>query len=475
MQYLGAMHLPMLAENSVFLCSFAYNVATGKISIEETAHSTVREQLKAICMLALRIEPRCAPVYNWLGATMRTRGETITLPNDRKLDRKGLYLEALRHQDHAVYYCNLASCLIADRAHSPPGHGYWAIVQLPDGRFVGPQELCIEALKCDVNFGRAYVCLTTALALQHVPVHDAFAVVNGRVLGREGLCIEALRCDASLAHPYRTLGTLLAPEETATLADGRIMRNYELLLEAARCTQADDTSAAARCVNSARQILEFQRPELLQSWTRRGHLLFGAQTNALFAMLLLGLQRLETTGAVGLAHQAMLEDMLECWQAGDASKLKVGLLSPGSWQPHRHLEPKPIEHCGALLAGAVGVSQTQAPPNPFHSWTTSQSPFGLFGVTSHHVRASMSIFHSEFYHLFERLRLLSLEATYDEPAVPVPAWAHLALVDDRPTRQTRSRTRGQWYSRLGFPARFPASPARIQRRSGTLHQPTPRR
>ena len=45
--------------------------------------------------------------------------------------------------------------------------------------------------------------------------------------------------------------------------------------------------------------------------------MFSRGTNALFATLLLGVQRLEETGVLPQAHQAMLEDMLEDWTRGD--------------------------------------------------------------------------------------------------------------------------------------------------------------
>ena len=56
-------------------------------------------------------------------------------------------------------------------------------------------------------------------------------------------------------------------------------------------------------------------------WTRRSHGLFSTRTNVLFATLLLGVQRLEETGVLPQAHQAMLEDMLEDWTKGDAQNL----------------------------------------------------------------------------------------------------------------------------------------------------------
>ena len=47
--------------------------------------------------------------------------------------------------------------------------------------------------------------------------------------------------------------------------------------------------------------------------------MFSSDTNDMFATLLLGVQRLEETGVLPQAHQAMLEDMLEEWTWDDDS------------------------------------------------------------------------------------------------------------------------------------------------------------
>ena len=52
-------------------------------------------------------------------------------------------------------------------------------------------------------------------------------------------------------------------------------------------------------------------------WTGTNHSDFPASTNKLFGALFLGIQRLEETGVVPLAHQAMMEDILEGWSGGD--------------------------------------------------------------------------------------------------------------------------------------------------------------
>ena len=53
-------------------------------------------------------------------------------------------------------------------------------------------------------------------------------------------------------------------------------------------------------------------------WKPSLHADYSPPTNKLFATLFLGIQRLEDTGVLPLAHQAMFEEMLECWTVGDA-------------------------------------------------------------------------------------------------------------------------------------------------------------
>ena len=60
----------------------------------------------------------------------------------------------------------------------------------------------------------------------------------------------------------------------------------------------------------------------VRHWTRRSHALFGDSTNIRFGTLLLGLQRLEETGVLPQAHQAMQEDMLEGWTGRDQAYRK---------------------------------------------------------------------------------------------------------------------------------------------------------
>jgi hypothetical protein len=57
-----------------------------------------------------------------------------------------------------------------------------------------------------------------------------------------------------------------------------------------------------------------------QPWTRLSHHKFSPATKELFSTLFLGIQRLEDTAGLPLAHQAMLEEMLEGWCGYDNTR-----------------------------------------------------------------------------------------------------------------------------------------------------------
>jgi hypothetical protein len=52
-------------------------------------------------------------------------------------------------------------------------------------------------------------------------------------------------------------------------------------------------------------------------WSHTTHSDFSTSTGKLFGCLFLGIQRLEETGMIQLAHQAMLEEILEGWDGID--------------------------------------------------------------------------------------------------------------------------------------------------------------
>ena len=73
----------------------------------------------------------------------------------------------------------------------------------------------------------------------------------------------------------------------------------------------EKTEDPATLYQKARRLQENQH------WTRLSHHKFSPATKKLFSTLFLGIQRLEDTAGLPLAHQAMLEEMLECWTKSD--------------------------------------------------------------------------------------------------------------------------------------------------------------
>ena len=64
---------------------------------------------------------------------------------------------------------------------------------------------------------------------------------------------------------------------------------------------------------------EPSKPFISTNWKPSLHDKFW-KTNKLFATLFMGIQRLEDTTGLPLAHQAMLEEILECWTMEDDCK-----------------------------------------------------------------------------------------------------------------------------------------------------------
>ena len=179
---------------------------------------------------------------------------------------------------------------------------------LHDGRTMTERQLYLSALHLNPNFSYAYYNLATCLSRD-----ESITLLDGRTLNKQQLLIEAVRCDPDVGDFYRILGAHLVSEEVALLHDGRTLGKVQLFLEALRRNPGD---------LKARNSLIDSLP-LGQAWDRQHHsLVFGfIPVNALFATLLLGLQRLEAVGMLPPAHHSMLEDMLEGWTWGDTLEL----------------------------------------------------------------------------------------------------------------------------------------------------------
>jgi len=360
-----------LSQRAIGLWASALIITTARYHDPSEALQDAISRGKALLVEALQCDPAFCPAYCDLVGCL-SGSESVTLHDGRTLDGRQLYLEALRVGDHIPALIYLGDCLSSTET-----------ITLPDGRTLNSRQLYLEALQrtdhdadvdCDdlaLRKARAYnglgVCLFEYGAeAVSVTLHD------GRTLSRRQLFVEALKyenCDQI----YRNLGCCLNYTETVALHDGRTLNRLQLFVEALRYANSDLGSAAKLCkyIGSCLHISgdetvtlhdgrTLNLPQLYAenlyynyvcgrsdaepdscylpasylrfipsnyTWNRTwASSRFGggpafAPTNVLFATLLLGLQRLETSGGLPPAHHSMLEDMLEGWTWGDTKDL----------------------------------------------------------------------------------------------------------------------------------------------------------
>ena len=187
---------------------------------------------------------------------------------------------------------------------------------MDDGRALSKHDLILEVTHADPNIAMCYMMLAQTTAADGGSV----TLLDGRTLDACGLLVEAIRCDPTRPMIYLSLGRLLTTDnDTVMLTDGRVMSRLTLALEARMAAVTDgikqtDLDSFEECG----RVVPASHP-----WSRRYTRAFGRPTGLLFATLLLGLQRLEETGRLPLAHQAMLEDMLEGWTWGDSTRITL--------------------------------------------------------------------------------------------------------------------------------------------------------
>lgn len=248
--------------------------ATGFVALAHCLNFTSQTMLpdgrllcdQELCLEALVYEPNNAHAWIVLGMAMKNR-HVITVPDGRNMSKRDVYIEAVRHMQHGA---------------------------------------------CSPRLFASHYCRLGAIleGSERVTLH------NGQVLSEVDLYDEALRFDSTFAHAYYNISSLLnTDEETRILPDGRRMNKTQLLLQSLIFDPSDTDT------------LTELRSEMANcsTWTPRAHAVnvFRPKTNVLFATFLLGLQRLEETEVLPLAHQAMLEDTLECWTWRDDSDLEL--------------------------------------------------------------------------------------------------------------------------------------------------------
>ena len=170
-------------------------------------------------------------------------------------------------------------------------------------------QLILEAVDLDPTFAYGFYSLGAFL-----PKHYTHAkLMNGRVLALKDIYLEALRFNCELAPAYNNLAVCMqSDEETVTLNDGRTVCRHQLYLEALKLLPSYQLA-----LSNLHTVLQ-----RTHTWHHSHAIVhFGLPTNNLFATFLLGLQRLEETGVLPMAHHSMIEDMLELWQWGDSCDL----------------------------------------------------------------------------------------------------------------------------------------------------------
>ena len=295
---------------------------------------------RMLCIESFRCDPTFSFALNGIGCTLNP-GETATLHDGRTLDEIHLYVEALRLNYSPQFLNNLAFSLGPDQRvqmfdgrmmnkldlylesqHVFPTYSdsYFALalriptgstLTLKDGRVLNRQQLYVEAISWNTNNASAYCNLANTL-FSSDPTNNTIVLADGRLMDRLSLYFEAVRCDPNDSLYYRNIALLLDEGDSLRFPDGRTLSYFEILLEALRCDP--------QSMRAFEMIVDAVPRDYL--WRRSNHsLLFQKETNPLFATLLLAVQRLEEIGVLPLAHQAMLEDMLEGWTWADAITL----------------------------------------------------------------------------------------------------------------------------------------------------------
>ena len=152
--------------------------------------------------------------------------------------------------------------------------------------------------------------LSAALAASGVTAlyaHQA-AALDALSEGRDVLCTTGTGSGKSLVFLLPVLSALLSSAAATALFlfPTKALLNDQLLALEELLRHSPPLAAHVRA-----RVLSGDTPFAEREGVR-------AEANVLFATLLLGVQRLEEVGLLPLAHQAMLEEMLECWTWGDA-------------------------------------------------------------------------------------------------------------------------------------------------------------
>jgi len=173
--------------------------------------------LRQSCLEAISIDSGNAFAFNGLAFSIRMgSGESVALPDGRKMDAGALYKEAARlNPNYCHPYYNLGYINEGD--------------VVLNGRTYNREQLYVEAIRCDSNYLFAYYNLAYNMTDKAI-----IMLRDGRALTRKQMYIEAIRCDPHYAFSYNNLANLLADNENVVLHDGRRLNSIGLYVEALR-------------------------------------------------------------------------------------------------------------------------------------------------------------------------------------------------------------------------------------------------
>jgi len=247
------------------------------------------ETKKQILKKSIKLDPENSDAYNSLAEITPIFPPTI-LNDGRAFTKEMLLLKA------AELGCGKAYCHLAKMSD----------ITMNDGTELNKFELFAKAIECcpdDYTFYLEYVMAMP----RYESIFNHSTRVQLLLEAEKRLIPQCLIPDAKRIRDtcriYNLLATYTKPCESTTLHDGRVLNNNKLFIEALKCNDEDS-------------LLHHYEISHDEPWCISSHRAFG-KSNALFATLFLGLQKLEETGVIPLAHQAMFEEMLECYTYGD--------------------------------------------------------------------------------------------------------------------------------------------------------------
>ena len=242
---------------------------------------------KHLLKRSIQLDPENAYAYNTL-ASITYIYPPVILYNGQSFNKENLYVKAAELGCAEAYY-HLAmtpyTIVMSDGSELSKYYLFEKAIMCCPDNYVFHLEYAIFKMSSDRR-----ACIHLLLeALRFIPL----CIIPDDTRNRDMYIMYS-----SLARCSQRLN------ESITMWDGRVLTANKLFIEALKCDE--DDSLVCYC-----EITEDE------PWCISSHVAFGGKTNRLFATLLLALQTLEEKQIIHLAHQAMFEDMLECYTHGN--------------------------------------------------------------------------------------------------------------------------------------------------------------